>query len=183
MRSALRDVSARMLRRRRGDRRCVSNPLGRQARYVRDESIAASGTVATYRFSPRASPSTRRMTEIDVGEIALLDDEPRPQIGHQPVLLQQFARPFDEIENRVEDLGFDRERLRRVPGEQQAPARIEPEIPEYVGDVLPRLTHGRRSEKLGKFQNRASDLSHASEDFTPRTGGRVKDGSSLQEAR
>jgi hypothetical protein len=61
-----------------------------------------------------------------------LDDESGPQLGQQPVLLQQLARVPDEEQERVEDLGLDRQRRRSALRIQQTSTRVEPEVPELI---------------------------------------------------
>jgi hypothetical protein len=77
-----------------------------------------------------------------LGETALCDHQPRPQIGQELILRQELTRALDEIDQGLDDLGLDGARVGFSLREEQTAARIESELTELVHDMRRRPVRG-----------------------------------------
>jgi hypothetical protein len=67
-------------------------------------------------------------------QAVFLDDQARPQIGEQPVFMEQLTLVLDEIQQGFDEPGLD-VLLRAVAGKQQVAPGVEPKLPELVNGM------------------------------------------------
>jgi hypothetical protein len=117
-----------------------SGVAGFRAADLRDEPIAAAGLghdepVIFGRLAENASQ--RRDVLV---EIAFLDDKIRPDRLEQRAPVQRLPGVLDEIEQRVEDLRLERDRL-TPDTRQHASQRVETVVAELVDQLCLGLIH------------------------------------------
>ena len=109
---------------------------------ARDEPIAAAGlrhdeAMLVARLAEHVAQSRDRLVEV-----VLLDDDVRPHRLEQRLLVHEHARALDEIEQRVEDLRLQRNRLPVGP-EQEPPHGVDAKPVEPICRAQTKSSFGR----------------------------------------